>query len=46
MYTIGWIKDNDIVAYKDKIAEIALKAAKEIELKKMLLHVEHLWPTF
>ncbi|EGR31243.1 hypothetical protein IMG5_115030 [Ichthyophthirius multifiliis] len=45
-YTIGWIIDNDIVNYKDKIAEIALKAAKEIELKKMVAHVEHLWPSF
>jgi len=43
MYSLGWIKRHHIVEYKDKIAEIALKASKEAELLKMLRSVEAFW---
>ncbi|KAL4466850.1 hypothetical protein ABPG74_010447 [Tetrahymena malaccensis] len=43
MYTLGWINKYNLVEYKDKVAEIALKAAKEAELNKMYKGVEAFW---
>jgi dynein heavy chain len=43
MYTVGWIDKHGIVDWKDQIAEIALRAAKEAELVKMLKNVETFW---
>lgn len=36
IYTVGWIEVKNLMKYKDKLAEIALKAVKEAELVKML----------
>lgn len=35
-YTVDWISNVGLDVLKDKLSEIALKAAKEIELVKML----------
>lgn len=43
MYTVKWIEDHHIVAKADQIAEIALKAAKEVELVNLLNNVESFW---
>ena len=43
IYTVGWIIDHGVVAFKDKLGEIALRAAKEAELLKMIENVELFW---
>lgn len=43
VYTVGWIDRHGIVEWKDQIAEIALRAAKEAELEKMLKNVISFW---
>jgi hypothetical protein len=40
---LGWIKKFNIILFKESIAEIALKAAKEAELIKMIKNVEGFW---
>ncbi|CAD8076520.1 unnamed protein product [Paramecium sonneborni] len=42
-YNIQWITQIGLDQIKDKLSEIALRAAKEIELVKMLEQVESIW---
>jgi dynein heavy chain len=42
-YTVGWIISVGLAEMKDKFSEIALKAAKEAELVKMIENVEAVW---
>lgn len=42
-YTVKWIQDNKLAELKDKLAEIALRASKEVELVRMTESVEAVW---
>ncbi|CAK92427.1 unnamed protein product (macronuclear) [Paramecium tetraurelia] len=42
-YNVLWITQAGLDQVKDKLSEIALRAAKEIELVKMLEQVESIW---
>lgn len=42
-YTVLWVQENRLVEIKDKLGEIALQAAKEVELVKMIDNVEGVW---
>lgn len=42
-YTVDYIIKVGLDGLKEKLSEIALKAAKEIELVKMLEQVEAVW---
>jgi dynein heavy chain len=45
LYTVGWIIKYQLQQYREQILEIALKAAKEADLKRQLEEVKEFWRT-